>query len=839
MLSQLKRSLPEGLEVLYELALDLRWNERCTADLIWERLDPEAWERTNNPYMILENISEERLEEVSKDEELKKELQFWTNSRKKDQAETCWFDQRGYCYQMGKIAYFSMEFGLSEALPIYSGGLGILAGDHLKTASDLGVPLVGIGLLYQQGYFHQVLANDGSQTETFPYNDPLILPIVPVRNNDGSRLRIKLPLPGRDLYLMVWKARVGRVDLYLLDSNDPLNSPWDRATTSDLYDPGKEKRLLQELVLGAGGWLALEAMDIKVDVCHINEGHASFLVLARAISFMRKHEVSFSEALWATRAGNVFTTHTSVAAGLDSFDKSLIEKYARWAAHSVGVTALDLVKLGQMNKEDENSSFIMALLAARGCAHINGVSHLHKDVSRRILQPLFNRWPHAEVPVDSITNGVHISSWQSPASMRIWNKACGYDHKNLANAEIAQEISRISDAELWRFRIEERISLIDYVRRRLIRQLQEHGDSAEKLQGAQQVLDPNALTMGFARRFTAYKRPALLLHDADRLARLLKNSERPVQLIVAGKAHPNDYEGKNMVREMAQFASRPDLLDRVVFLEDYDIALAQKLLSGVDLWINVPQRPYEASGTSGMKILANGGLNLSVLDGWWAEAYSSKAGWSIGDGIDYRGPQQDDSDAEQLYRLLEEQIVPEFYSRDENGIPRSWISRVRESMSNLTPKFSSDRMMREYVEKMYLPAAEAYRRREADNGKLAKELDLWARKLAENWGSLRFLGTKVSRDGEYWKFEVQIFLDEIDPGMIKVEIYADGEDGEPPLRIAMAKQEPISEMANEYRYIYEAKVPATRPSEHYTPRIVPYHPDAFIPLEESHILWEH
>jgi starch phosphorylase len=399
------------------------------------------------------------------------------------------------------------------------------------------------------------------------------------------------------------------------------------------------------------------------------------------------------------------------------------------------------------------------------------------------------------------------------------------------------EISRLRDAELWSFRAEERKSLIDYVRLRLIRQLQEHGSDAEKIQKAGHVLDPKALTIGFARRFASYKRPNLLLRDADRFARILKDSKRPIQFIVAGKAHPKDDEGKRMVKEMAQFASRPDLLDSVVFLEDYDIALAQKLLSGVDLLINVPRRPMEASGTSGMKILANGGLNLSVLDGWWAEAYDPEVGWSLGDGSDYLGPQQDESDAEQLYRLLEEQVIPEFYTRDSEGFPIAWIARIRASMSKLTPRFSSDRMMREYVEKMYLTASEAFKSREAEGCRLAKELDIWAKRLSENWSRMRFLGTNVSRDGENWKFEVQIYLGEIDPGMVKVELYADPMDDKAPMKVAMIREGPISGVVN--GYLYRARLPAARPEDYYTPRIVPYHPAALVPLEESHILWAH
>jgi glycogen phosphorylase len=832
-----QRTLPKGLEGLFELALDLRWNKRIIYDQIWEYLDPDAWERTHNPYMILQNISQERLEEAAKDEQLKQVLNIWLERRKSALEGQNWLEAMGYGSSIGSIAYFSMEFGLSEALPIYSGGLGILAGDHLKTASDMGIPIIGVGLLYQQGYFRQVLAQDGSQIEAFPYNDPMSLPVFPAVKPDGSWVRIKFILPGRSIFIRVWQAQVGRVRLYLLDSNDPLNSPWDRAITANLYDAGKERRLIQEIILGFGGWMALQELGIDPEICHLNEGHAAFAVIARAYTFMKKLQVPISVALWATRAGNIFTTHTPVAAGFDSFEPDLIKQYAQIYADLIGVSLDELPNLGRLSQERSKAPLVMAILATRGSIQVNGVSRLHGEVSRKIFQPLYPRWPRCEVPVTHITNGIHLPSWMSIPAYTIWNRICSDRRFLEGSSGHCEEISQISDSGLWQFRSEAREGLVDYVRNRLVRQMEEHAVDEESIKRLRQALDPKALTIGFARRFTSYKRPTLLLRDKERLSKMLQDSERPVQLIVAGKAHPHDKEGRMFVQEMAKFASRPEISDRIVFLEDYDIALAQKLESGVDLWINMPRRPMEACGTSGMKVLSNGGLNLSELDGWWDEAYCPEVGWALGDGREHGDEAWDTAEAEQLYRILESQVVPEFYDRDHTGIPRAWIARVRASMSKLTLRFSTYRMMREYVEKMYLPAAIAYRRRIADEARLASELCSWQKMLEENWSDLHFGSMSASRKDNSWIFEVQVYLGKIDPEMIRVELYAESFEGAPPMRVEMARKGQIEGETN--GFLYDCKVTGDRPSGDYTPRIIPYHSEASVPIEEAHILWHH
>ncbi len=830
------RPLPEGLEGLSELALDLRWTWSEANTKLWELLDPETWERTKNPYMILQNVSQARLEEAARDEQLKQELQVWLERRRRALEDPGWFGRAYPQSPLKNVAYFSMEFGLTEALPIYSGGLGVLAGDHLKTASDLGVPVLGIGLLYQQGYFRQTITADQGQLEAFPYNDPTSLPVTPVQDQAGGWLRIKLEMPGRTIFLKVWQAQVGKVKLYLLDSNDPLNRPWDRGITANLYAYGQERRLIQEIVLALGGWRALESLGIEIDVCHLNEGHAAFVVFARAVSFMRKTGQPFPVALWATRAGNVFTTHTAVAAGFDRFESSLLKQYVLNLADAVGVPIEDIFAMGRQNPYDQNEPFNMAYLAIRGSCCVNGVSRLHGKVSRRMFQVLYPGWPQSEVPVGHVTNGVHVPSWDSPRSHSLWSSVCGDTHWLGLESEECPAIENVSDSELWNFRAASRLGLIEYVRRRLVRQVKEQSATAEIIERARHVLNPNALTLGFARRFATYKRPTLLMHDPDRLARLLRNSERPVQLIVAGKAHPRDDAAKAMVQQLARFAARPELFDSVVFLEDYDMVLAHQLIAGIDVWINTPRRPWEASGTSGMKVLVNGGLNLSELDGWWAEAYTPEVGWALGDGKEHEGVEWDAFEAEQLYDILETQVVPRFYERNQQGIPEKWIHCMRASMSSLTPQFSSNRMMREYVERAYLPAAALYNRRSGDGGRLAVELLHWQKKLAEHWKGLRFGDIRVTHEDDRWHFEAQVYLGDLDPDMVCVELYADPLDEEEPIRVIMNREGEIPGAV--HGYLFSAVTAATRPSEHFTARIVPNHSDAYVPLEENHIFWQ-
>lgn len=829
------RPLPEGLEGLSDLALDLRWSWSHFSDRLWEYLDAEAWDRTGNPYFILESVSQHKLEAAAQDQPFKERLKAWLEQRQQYLDNPGWFGQYHPDTPCRSIAYFSMEFGLTEALPIYSGGLGILAGDHLKAASDLGVPLVGIGLLYQQGYFRQMLSPDCWQLEAFPYNDPMSLPIVPVRNKDGGWLRIQLVFPGRTVILRVWKAHVGKISLYLLDSNDPLNNPRDRSITANLYGGAEDLRLMQEYVLGVGGWQVIQALGQGVDVCHLNEGHAAFVTLARALSFMQTHHCSFSVAWWATRAGNVFTTHTPVEAAFDRFSPSLISPYLQNLASLLNVSVEELFSLGRKHAADQNEPFNMAYLAMRGSCTANGVSRLHGEVSRSIFQPLFPSWPAADVPIGHITNGVHIPSWDSPQADELWTKTCGKKRWVGTLEELCELVGQPSDEDLWAFRLAERHDLVHYVRRRLARQLQEHGAPAEKIQLAHHALDPNTLTIGFARRFTAYKRPTLLLHDPKRLIRLLEDTRFPVQIIFAGKAHPKDEEGKRMVQTIARFALENHHLHHVVFLEDYEMGLAQALVAGVDVWLNTPRRPWEASGTSGMKVLVNGGINLSVLDGWWAEAYTPQVGWALGDGKNTTDSHSDTKEALHVYELLEQEIIPEFYERDEHGIPRKWIERVRHSMSQLTPQFSSNRMVREYVDRAYLPAATAYHRRTQDDAKTAKELTQWDQQIQENWESIRLIERRDKETDDHWQVTAQIYFGEFDPAWAKVELYADPLNDGYADHITMGPNGPVPGLIHVQQF--SAVVPKTRPNDHFTLRVLPYHPEVRIPQEQHRIFW--
>jgi starch phosphorylase len=704
----------------------------------------------------------------------------------------------------------------------------------LKTASDLGVPLVGIGLLYQQGYFRQAIDAQGKQLELFPYNNPSMLPVLPLRDGDGGWLRVALELPGRSLQLRGWEARVGRVPLYLLDSNDLLNAPGDRGITGELYGGGPELRLQQEMVLGIGGWRLMEALGITPEVCHLNEGHAAFAVLERARGFMRRTGLGFREALRATRAGNLFTTHTPVEAGFDRFSPELIEQYLGGYATDAGLRLDEFLALGRADPGARGEPFNMAYLAVHGSGAVNGVSRLHGRVSRDILGPLFPRWPAAEVPVGHVTNGVHVPSWDSAAADALWTETCGKE-RWLGELDAQEQALRApDDGTLWRLRTEGRQSLVKAVRRRQARQHATAGGAG----GAPAPLDPNLLTIGFARRFAAYKRPDLLLHDPDRLARLLTRPQRPVQLVIAGKAHPQDQTGRELIRHWTGFARRPELGGRVIFLEDYDLALAADLVQGVDLWINTPRRPWEASGTSGMKLLVNGGLNLSELDGWWAEAWSPEVGWSLGDGREHGDdPGWDREEAQALYDLLEREVVPAFYDRDADGVPRAWVARMRESMARLTPRFSANRMVREYTEHYYLRAAAAQGRRSARNGKLAAEIEAWYRSLAEGWPRLRFSALSASRSGSRLRFEAQVYLDEVAPTAVEVELYAEPSPTESKAwRVPMMRERPLPGAVQ--GFLYTADVETDRPADDFTPRIRPVHPEVAVPLEAPWVLWQ-
>jgi starch phosphorylase len=824
-------------DALTDLALDLRWSFNHSADRLWEQLDPELWELTHNPWVLLQTVSREKLQSVTADPSFQKLLADLHREKTLSEESDAWFQKTHPRSGVSTIAYFSMEFMLSEALPIYSGGLGNVAGDQLKAADNLGVPVIGIGLLYQQGYFRQEIDAQGHQQALYPFNDPGQLPIRPVREPNGEWLRLVLPLPGFKLWIRAWQVQVGRAKLYLLDTNDPANPPAYRGIATELYGGGPELRVKQELVLGIGGWRLLRTLGIHPEVCHLNEGHAAFAVLERARCYMEDNDQPFDVALAISRAGNLFTTHTPVEAGFDRFTPSLIERYLRkYAEEHLSISFEELLALGRRDRQDSSEPFNMAYLAIRGSGAVNGVSKLHGQVSRRLFQVLFPRWPETEVPVTHVTNGVHTPTWDSAGADRIWEQACGKDrwHGTLANME--KNVAAVGDSDLWRCRGVSRKALVDYVRRLFACQLATRGASEEDLSQAALVLGSDILTLGFARRFAPYKRPNLLLHDSARLVRILTNRERPVQLVLAGKAHPQDTEGQEMIRQWVEFSRRAEARSRVVFLSDYDLLMAEHLVQGVDVWVNTPRRPWEASGTSGMKVLVNGGLNLSELDGWWSEAYSPEVGWAIGDGREHGDdPSWDAAEAESLYTLLEREVIPEFYTRDEHGIPRRWVARMRESMARLTPTFSTNRVVRQYTEEHYLSAAAAFRQRAENRGSAGADLVAWQAELAKHWSALRFGPATVEQQGEQYVFHVQVLLGDIDLDAVRVELYAEAEKDQAPITHVMDRSDRLAGATG--AFTYSASVPTSRPPAAYTPRLVPHHVGASVPLEAPFILW--
>ncbi len=833
------RDIPPALGALQDLALDLRWTWSHEADVLWHRVDEDIWSQTRNPWIVLQNVKSARLEALAADAMFLEDLNRLAAGRRAYLDGPCWFDAASGKSALNGVAYFSMEFGLSEALPLYAGGLGLLAGDVLKTASDLGIPLVGVGLLFQEGYFRQAIDAEGRQHESYPYNEPSTMPIQPLADREGGWLHIGLDLPGRRLLLRVWQAQVGRATLYLLDSNDPLNAAPDRGITGKLYGGDKKTRLLQEIVLGFGGWRLIALLHPEVEICHLNEGHAAFVVLERAHQLAHRVGLGFEEALWATRGGNVFTSHTAVDAAFDRYPESIVGPYLRSVLdlpEADVASVADMLAFGRAARENSDDSFSLACLALRGSMTTLGVSRLHGRVSRQLFQPLFPRWPRDEVPIKHVTNGVHVPSWDSPEADKIWTTACTKERWRQMPDELCDAIVPVADESLWAMRAACRQRLVGSVRNRLKAHLGGRGYSADEAAQAETVLDPNVLTIGFARRFTGYKRLDLLLHEPERLGRFLTNPQRPAQLVLAGKAHPDDEEGKATIRAWIALARRPEFRRHVVFLEDYDIALAQELVEGVDLWLNTPRRPLEACGTSGMKILVNGGLNLSELDGWWEEAYAPDLGWAIGrEGADGRQA-EDARDAAAIYALLEAEIAPAFYDRDESGVPRGWMARIRRSMAVLAPNYSSTRMMRDYLDAAYLPGAAALRQRLAGAAKEAKSMALWAHRVQARWESLHLGAPTLVMDGNGWNVAAPVYLGEMAKEDVQVELYADPRDDKAAEIVALAPQEAIAGAVN--GYIYAGRVTASRPAEDFTVRIRPARAGVQVPTEMPLILWQ-
>ncbi len=837
-------ALPERLQGLRDIAYNLLWSWDDDLRVVFSRLDRDLWDSTyQNPVLMLGTIAQERLDTLSRDESF---LSYYDRALERLHAylrEPTWWERR--LQERPLVAYFSAEYGLAECLPIYSGGLGVLSAHHLKSASDLGVPLVGVGLLYQQGYFRQYLTSDGWQQESYPVNDFYNLPVQALSGPDGAPLRVEVELAGRRLLIQVWRVEVGRVPLFLLDTNLPENPPDLQVITDQLYGGDQENRIRQEIVLGIGGLRALHALGLDPAVCHMNEGHSAFLSLERIRVLMKQKSLSFAEALEAARAGAVFTTHTPVPAGFDVFPPELLDRYFASWLREVGIPRGELLALGRPEVADDKSGFNMAALALRTSAFANGVSELHGEVSRRLLGPYFPGMPEHEVPVGYVTNGAHTRGCVSREMAGLFDRYLVSDWSRRPGiAETWEGIDAIPDEELWATHERRRERLVVFARRRLARQLEQRGASARDIDRARGVLNTRALTIGFARRFATYKRADLILRDLERLKGILADPERPVQVIFAGKAHPKDREGKEMLKSVVSACQRDDLRRHLVFIEDYDLVVARYLVQGVDVWLNTPRRGMEASGTSGMKVVPNGGLNLSILDGWWCEGYRPEGGWAIGKGEEYQDHSyQDAVESSALYDLLESDVVPLFYGRAADGLPRAWIARMKRSMRFLTPAFSTNRMLWEYAERYYVPAAHCYARLGADEAAGARQLAAWKAQVRKCWGVVRIESVSetrpgVRRVGEGFELAVVVRLGGIQPRDVVVEACFGPLSAAREIQRGRAVALNLEGPLGDGRYRYLGSIPCQRSGmQGFTVRVRPFHPEACELMSTSLVTW--
>lgn len=840
-------SLPVRIERLRELAYNLRWSWDFETSDLFRRLSPELWERTgHNPVKLLGNLEQRALEEAAQNTGYL--AQFDRACQKFDEymtPVTSWYAQTYGTTAKPSIAYFSAEFGLTECMPIYSGGLGVLSGDHLKSASDLAIPLVGVGLLYQEGYFRQYLNADGWQKEDYPINDFYNLPLHLERDADGAPLTVDIHYPGRSVRAQIWRAQVGRVPLYMLDTNISLNSPEDRTLSDELYGGDLDMRIRQEILLGIGGLRALDVLGIQPAVCHMNEGHSAFLALERIRMAMSQHGISFSEAREATVAGNVFTTHTPVPAGIDRFPTELMDRYFSEYYGRLALTRDEFLALGREDPANRSEPFCMAVLAIRLSSRINGVSKLHAAVSRKMWQNVWPQLPEEDVPISHITNGVHLQSWISNDMGVLLSRYLGPNWSELLPGKNGWDaVYSIPDEEIWKTHERRRERLVAVARQRLIKQLVQRGAPLSELAQADAVLNPSALTIGFARRFATYKRANLLFYDIERLARIVSNADRPIQFIFAGKAHPKDDAGKRLIQQIIHYAHNDDFRNHIVFLEDYDINVARYLVQGCDLWLNTPRRPREASGTSGMKAAINGVVNCSTLDGWWDEVQSSEIGWAIGNGEPYDDTDyQDKVEAGALYDLLEKEIIPLFYDRNHTGLPKKWIAKIKASMATVCPTFNTGRMVREYTERFYIPCQKQYAHLVAKDGQAARDLAQWKQKLSANWPAVRFVQTGIAlppevKIGEKTSVLTRVYLGELAPSDVKIEIYqgAVDEDGQirngkyVPMHFVQVLEDGTSQFAGEIDYSQSGL-------QGYTLRIIPANPDMNYPYEPGMVHW--
>lgn len=838
--------LPEALQPLKKLAGNFRWTWDHDARDVFRSIDKEAWDRSeHNPIAFVNALGREKLDRLANDRFFLERLNGATDALDTYLKAETWFD-RAFPGERAQtqIAYFCFEFGISEGLPIYSGGLGILAGDHVKAASDLGVPLVGVGLLYNRGYFRQRLTHDGWQQEVYPTYDFYQMPLTLARNAEGHPIRIEVEFPDRVVTCQVWKAEVGRVSLYLLDSNVLENQPWDQGITDALYGGDEDMRIRQEMILGIGGMRALEALGIKPTVCHLNEGHAAFLSLERIRQFMKATGADFRTARQATVGANVFTTHTPVPAGFDLFTPEMMERYLGRMAGELGLPFPRFAALGKLDSQNAGEKFNMALLAMSTSNHVNGVAKLHGVVSREMFASRWPNVPEDEVPIDAVTNGIHTGTWTSRRMSDLYDRYLGPAWRERPDEpESWARVDEIPDDELWHELEVQRTELVRYARSRMRSTIERQGGGRMEPGELASVLDPSILTIGFARRFATYKRGSLMLTDKDRLKSILYHSERPVQILIAGKAHPRDEAGKRIIQDLVNFMAE-GARNRMVFLEDYDMRVARKLVQGVDVWLNNPRRPYEASGTSGMKVVPNGGLNCSILDGWWDEGYDPTLGWAIGGRTDVGNEgHQDWLDSRALYHLLETQIAPMFYHRVDGGVPRDWIRMVKRSIKAHAPYFSTARMVAEYTRRFYMPASATFHDLAEGGLGRAQEALTWRDRVTKGWSDVRIVEAsddagRTNPLGRTIQVTAKVSLGGLTPDDVRVEALV-GKAGANRELLATRAERLAPQTQEDGVWHFGGEIECDVPGHQgYTVRVLPNHADVDVPAELQLVAWE-
>jgi len=842
---QVTPSLPEKIAQLKEIAYNLYWSWNMDVFELFMRLDEDLWESTqHNPVQMLGLISQQRLEEVANDPGFISHMYRAFNQLQEYLFEPTWYQQNFNKSNKSVIAYFSMEYGLTDCMKLYSGGLGVLSGDHLKSASDLGLPLVGIGLAYKEGYFQQYLNSEGWQLETYPINDFHNLPMTLALDSKNQPAKISVDFPNGKVFCQIWKVNVGRIPLYLLDSNIVDNNPEYREITSGLYRGTKETRIQQEVLLGVGGIRALTAFGYHPEVCHMNEGHSAFLALERIRVTMKEMNMNFKEAMQVGYLSNVFTTHTPVPAGIDIFSSDLIEKYFKHFREELNLSYEDFMRLGHLDSLPTNS-FNMAHLAMKMSGNINGVSELHSHVSRKMWSFGWKSVPIEEIPIKYITNGVHIRSHISHDIDDLYIRYLGDGWiNNPVDFSVWNKINKIPDIELWRTHERRRERLVAFARENLQKQLTRQGAPNSEIIKASEVLDPNALTIGFARRFATYKRATLIFKDLTRLKKILLNEEYPVQLIFAGKAHPQDDEGKKLIKDIYILSKDSQLRRKIVFLENYDLNIARYLVQGCDIWLNTPRRPLEASGTSGMKSVANGGLQLSILDGWWCEGYKSELGWSIGLGEEYTDTKyQDDVEANLLYQLLEEEIAPLFYKRSSDNLPREWIGKMKSSLKYLTAFFNSNRMVHQYLIEFYDPIMEKRSKYSKDTWIKIKEFVQWKSRVESHWAGIkvRNIESKSAIEitvGENVPLRAEVFLGELTSPEVSVEIFYGKLNGTEEIHDGQVSIMKHSRKLDDGWHLFNGEIPNSKSGlMGYTLRVLPNHEMMAHKFETGLIYW--